>query len=83
MTPKEKAIEILNNLAWVCRDNGNYPEVSKQCAIITVNEIISALDVFGYTQTMYDNQETGQITFTEDVPVEKFWQSVREELNNL
>ena len=38
MTAKEKAKELLSAMAWVCRDNGNYPNVAKQCAKIAVEE---------------------------------------------
>jgi hypothetical protein len=45
-TPKEKAKEILNNMAFVCRDNGNYPEVAKLCALICVDEILNYIHNF-------------------------------------
>ena len=45
MTPKEKAKEIFNNMYQVDDIMGNYPmcfDTAKQCAIIAVEEILSA-----------------------------------------
>jgi len=42
MTAKDQAIQIMNNFAWITRDNGNYPEVAKQCALMAVRYIINA-----------------------------------------
>lgn len=41
MTAKDKAIDLLNDMAFICRDNGNYPGVAKQCALLTINEILN------------------------------------------
>lgn len=58
ITAKEKAIEILNDMAWVCRDNGNYPEVAKQCAIIAIDlAILYAQDnIYRYNSKLPDKQ---------------------------
>ena len=34
MKKNEKGKDLLTNMAWVCRDNGNYPEVAMQCTEI-------------------------------------------------
>lgn len=38
MTPKEKALSKLADCAHILRDNGNYPDCAKQCALIAVDE---------------------------------------------
>lgn len=45
MTPKEKAKDLLCDFAHILRDNGNYSEVAKQCALIASDEIIRILKV--------------------------------------
>ena len=42
MTPKEKAIELVESMAFGCR-YCDYEDKAKQCAIIAVNEILSLL----------------------------------------
>ena len=44
---KNKAKELINKMAWVCRDNGNYPEVAKQCAIIAIELILKTQTLNG------------------------------------
>ena len=39
--PKQKANDILNDMAWTCRDIANHRTVAKQCARIAVKEIIN------------------------------------------
>jgi hypothetical protein len=43
MSPKEKAIELVESMAFSCREC-DYESKAKQCAIIAVNEIIEALE---------------------------------------
>jgi len=80
---KDKAKQILNNMAFVCRDNGNYPEVAKQCAIIAVEEIIEALENFGYADAMYDNFYNNEIITTDEKKPTDFWYDVRIEIERL
>ncbi len=42
MTPKNKAIELVESMAFSCREC-DYEGKAKQCAIIAVNEILSLL----------------------------------------
>lgn len=41
-TPKEKAQELVESMAFSCREC-DYEAKAKQCALITVDEIIEAL----------------------------------------
>ena len=68
MTPEEKAKDLLNNMAWVCRDNGNYPEVAKQCALIAVEEVLNS------NPTWFIDQMKS---------THKYWEDVRAALNAL
>jgi hypothetical protein len=42
MTPKEKARELVEAMAFSCREC-DYESKAKQCALIAVNEILSLL----------------------------------------
>jgi hypothetical protein len=42
MTPKEKAQELVESMAFSCREC-DYEAKAKQCALITLDEIIEAL----------------------------------------
>jgi len=42
-TPKEKAQELVESMAFSCREC-DYEAKAKQCALITVDEIIEALE---------------------------------------
>lgn len=68
MTPQEKANHILN----FCK--GDF-----EIALAVVEEIIEAIDAFGYTQTMWDDFETGQVRANGD-PTE-YWCIVRNEIS--
>ena len=43
MTPKEKAKELVEAMAFSCREC-DYEAKAKQCALIAVDEIIKAVD---------------------------------------
>jgi len=68
MTAKEKALHLFNNIAWICRDNSNYPEVAKQCALITVEEVLNSNPTWFIDQTRSTH---------------KYWEAVRTALNAL
>jgi hypothetical protein len=42
MTPKEKAIELVESMAFSCREC-DYENKAKQCALIAVDEMIAEL----------------------------------------
>ena len=90
MTPQEaKAKELVNcmNDKIISFENvrlrGEGFEMSKQCALIAVNEIIEALEAFGYSNAMYDDFATGQITSTDKTCPTEFWLSVKEAINKM
>lgn len=85
MPPKEKAIELVmsfmkikdtNDMGWAGMNN----HMAKQCALIAVDEILSALDSFGYTGCMYDDFETGHVLYTDDKDPSEYWQEVKQEI---
>jgi hypothetical protein len=71
MTPKEKAIELVWKYlpileGWKNEDSN----LSKQCAIIAVDEIAKC--------TKYENQKFNNDRFSED-----YWQQVKQEIENI
>lgn len=48
----------------------------KETAVIVVAEILEALEVYSYTNTMYDDPETGKIR-TDDNGVDDYWREVK------
>jgi hypothetical protein len=47
MTPKQKAQELIESMAFSCREC-DYEAKAKQCALIAVDEIMSALTYLPY-----------------------------------
>lgn len=88
MTPKEKAKELIDkySIYGVMWTGGIAVERQnvKQCASIAVDEIIEALSAFGYSDTTWDDFETGKMTFMDggESP-EHYWQKVKEEIEKL
>jgi hypothetical protein len=63
MTPKEKAKELFNKMYHVDDPMGNYPmcfDTAKQCALISVDEIIEALSFHSW-------QNRNEIEYYEEV----------------
>jgi hypothetical protein len=52
-------------------------------ALIAVDEIIEALESFGYSQTMFDDFETGNITTTDKKSPTEYFYKVKEEIQKL
>jgi hypothetical protein len=69
MTPKEKAQELLNNFYQATDGHWNQVPVSKQCALIAVNEIFD----IAYWQ-LYESGGEQE---------EKYWQEVKQEIVEL
>ena len=87
MTPKEKAEELFGKYAtyvvmWAGDVNTTHQNC-KQCALIAVDEMLNALDSFGYTGCMYDDFETGHILYTDDKDPSDYWQEVKQEIEKL
>ena len=89
MTPKEKAEELVgkNYEMFINDEDEHYTKtawrLSKQCALIAVDEMLNALDSFGYTGCMYDDFETGHILYTDDKDPSDYWQEVKQEIEKL
>jgi hypothetical protein len=69
MTPKEKAIELVNKFMPHSSGNSNNNE-AKQCALIAVDEIVEF--------TKYEKQKFENDRFSED-----YWQEVKKEIEAL
>ena len=73
MTPKEKAIELINKYNLIILDTalGGSNKKVKQCAFIAVDEIIKIapndISIFG----------------TDFLTIKEYWQRVKEEIQNL
>jgi hypothetical protein len=85
MTPKDKAEELMTTYRYILSYPGaplgeNKDEAAQRCSIATVNEIISAIDAFGYSGTWYDHEETRRMTLNEDESANQYWLSVKSEL---
>jgi hypothetical protein len=76
MTPKEKAKELVENMAFSCREC-DYEAKAKQCALIAVDEIIDA------TTKRWGgmNPETGFVI--NNVEVNPYWVDVKKEIEAL
>lgn len=73
MTPKEKAkelIELYYNLFSVELENTIDHREAQQCALIAVEEILNAITFNMYDEDAYNKED-------------KYWQEVKEEINNL
>ena len=81
-SPKEKAEELLSKMAMP-KNIYQGTELAKQCALIAVDEMLSALDSFGYTGCMYGDFETGRILYTDDKDPSEYWQEVKQEIEKL
>jgi hypothetical protein len=53
MTPKEKAIELVESMAFSCREC-DYENKAKECALIAVNEMLSWFKAHSYSNKNYD-----------------------------
>ena len=73
MTPKEKAIELYNKMY----DYSLFEEEAKRCALIAVDEIIEATNMYQY----------GINNALEHIPSKivkhPYWQEVKQEIENL
>ena len=77
---KQKAEKLINDM-YPQTDVPKYENAIK-CAIIAVEEIIKALESFGYSGSMYDCFYTGRIETTEGKLPTDFWCEVLTELKS-
>ena len=80
MTPKDKALELYNKYEQLGRDftrGVSMKEFAKQCALIAVDEIIEATNMYQY----------GISNALEHIPSKivkhPYWQEVKQEIENL
>jgi hypothetical protein len=71
MTPKEKAIELFEKMAFSCREC-DYESNAKQCALIAVDEIIQ-----GYE---FDSLDIEHKRIIDNI---NYWDKVKQEIEKL
>ena len=84
MTPKQRADNMYNKMsdALLEHDVWHSSVILKAC-LVSVNQIIEAIECFGYAGCMFDDFETGRIVTTNDKDPSKYWQEVKTELEKL
>jgi hypothetical protein len=71
MTPKEKAKELVEAMAFSCREC-DYEAKAKQCALIAVDEILQSLGYKSLSDSPYTTLEARQ-----------YYVQVKQEIENL
>ena len=79
MTPKEKAMELYDKF-YMAIPECDYETKAKQCALIAVDEILETTKVKWATQRKFPN---GEYKFWKGVAYKKYWQEVKQEIENL
>jgi hypothetical protein len=69
MTPKEKARELVESMAFSCREC-DYETKAKQCALIAVNEILDLKHIVTLRRNMHEMEL-------------EYWDEVKQEIENL
>jgi hypothetical protein len=69
MTPKEKARELVEAMAFSCREC-DYEAKAKQCALITVDEILDLKHIVTLRRNMHEMEL-------------EYWDEVKTEINKL
>ncbi len=82
MTPKEKAQKLFDLMFEEIYNKGMYDDVyrAKQCALITVNEILELKETQEEYQIQYDN---GEYSREIGYRYSKYWQEVKQELEKI
>lgn len=86
MTPKDKAEELMTTYRYILSYPGaplgeNKDEAAQRCALAALEEIINAIDSFGYSGTFYDHEETRKMTLNDKESPNKYWEEVKQELS--
>ncbi|MFZ4800051.1 MAG: hypothetical protein ACOYMA_21355 [Bacteroidia bacterium] len=82
MTPKEKAIELVEKYYWIFGD-GYLGHQHKQCALIAVDEIIDAYP-HSYEIQKEKTKNNEDITIIANVKSNiGYWQKVKEEIEKI
>jgi hypothetical protein len=69
MTPKEKAKELVESMAFSCREC-DYETKAKQCALIAVNEILDLKHIVTLRRNMHEMEL-------------EYWDEVKQEIEKL
>ena len=69
MTPKEKARELVESMAFSCREC-DYETKAKQCALIAVNEILDLKHIVTLRRNMHEMEL-------------EYWDEVKQEIEKL
>ena len=69
MTPKEKAKELVESMAFSCREC-DYEAKAKQCALIAVNEILDLKHIVTLRRNMHEMEL-------------EYWDEVKQEIEKL
>ncbi len=81
MTPKEKAIEIVDTYFTIIDGQVEF-KLIKQCALITVDEMISEVYNISHQYTAVYDIITMSYNYEESKEL-KFWKEVKQEIENL
>ena len=76
MEPKLKAAELFDKMY----EYAIFDEAAKRCALIAVDEILETTKVKWATQRKFPN---GEYKFWKGVAYKKYWQEVKQEIENL
>jgi hypothetical protein len=86
MIPKEKAEELVNKYL-LKTPVGFHIDDAKQCALIAVNEIIDALELYDTLTELYLKQEFGLDYFSSELQNMdndfRYWDKVKQEIEKL
>ena len=80
MIPKEKAEDLLYQMRYDHMNGTLTKKKAKKCALIAVDEILETTKVKWATQRKFPN---GEYKFWKGVAYKKYWQEVRQEIENL
>ena len=81
MTPKEKAQELVESMAYSCREC-DYEFKAKQCALIAVDEIIQEVYNIDHQHSAVYDTESKYYNYN-DCKELKFWKEVKQEIEKL
>jgi hypothetical protein len=81
MTPKEKALDLIDRYYWTFGD-GYLGQQHIQCALIAVNELINEVYNISHQYTAVYNNETKFYNYTDSKEL-KFWKEVKHEIEKL
>jgi hypothetical protein len=72
MTPKEKALELFDKMFLIIENKGMYDDLyrAKQCALITVDEILDLKHIVTLRRNMHEMEL-------------EYWDEVKQEIENL